>query len=397
MRHCNSAVILTILIIGYFSSTLHLFTQTYNFIHDEFSGIAGNDSAEEWIRKQVNLERKKAGLPELSYDASLRSAARQHSQEMLTRGYFSHTSPVPEFRDPSDRVYRAGVSDFIVGENIAVHSLDAPPEAIAAQLMEQWMNSPGHRANILRPEFTHMGIGVISSKDSTVKDTLIKGVRGRRVIYTIRHYGTQVFTSRSISFSKLELSRRESEFLVFDLQFEYDRSTLASFNNYTRFFQPEGKRMSMHIEFPAQPAVTVFLAHIQNEYTKEYVAFFQDDLVYENFLRTTDKLGSIPFPIINKSITTEKKQTYFLEGEGSFAEPDSAKQCLLHIDNDRYYELEAMEGKIWFRIPIEEDGKVKKISFAVGNNSEKPVRNHLKIDTSQLRTEGSAKKVFVKN
>jgi hypothetical protein len=316
---------------------------------------------------------------------------------MLKLDYFSHTSPVTELKNPSDRVYRTGISDFIVGENIAVHSLDAGPETVAVQLMEQWMNSPGHRANILGPEFTHIGIGVISTKDSTVRDTLVKGARGRLVVYTIRHYGTQVFTSRAIEFSQLKLTRSESEFLIFDLQFEYDRSTLASFNNFTRFFQPSGQRMSMHMELPAQPSVSVFLAHIQNDYTKEYIGFFQDELIYENLLKTKDKLSGIPFPIVNKDIRTEKKSVYFLQCEGMLAGADSTTPCLLQIDNDRYYELESVQGKIRFRIPIEEDGKVKKVSFAVGSNREKPVRNHLMIDTSQLRRGATAKKVFVKN
>lgn len=397
MRRCNSTVFLAVFFFSGFSPAVPIFTQTYDFIHDELTSVEGNVKAEEQILKLVNLERKKAGLQQLSFDTSLRSAARQHSQEMQKLNYFSHTSPVTEVRNPSDRVYRTGVSDFIVGENIAVHSLDAGPEAVAAQLMEQWMNSPGHRANILRPEFTHLGIGVISSKDSTVKDTIVKGAHGRLVIYTIRHYGTQVFTSRTIEFSQLKLTRSESEFLIFDLQFEYDRGTIASFNNHTRYFQPNGKITLMHIEYPIQPVISVFLAHIQNDYTKEYTGFFQDELNYENLLKTRDNLSRILFPIINKDIRTEKKKVYFLEGEAILADPDSNAQCLLHIDNDRYYELEAVHGKIQFRIPIEADGKVKKISFAAGSSRDKPVRNHLAIDTSKLGSDRSAKEVFMKN
>ena len=371
--------------------------QTYNFIQDDFSSIEGVAIAEKTILKLVNAERQKAGLNELSYDVSLQSAARQHSQEMLRLNYFSHTSPTVELKNPSDRVYRTGLSDYVVGENIAVHSLDVAPEEVASQLMEQWMKSPGHRANILRPEFTHIGAGVISFKDSVVKDTLIRGARGRLVIYTIRHYGTQVFTSRSILFSKLELSKRNSEFLIFDLQYDYDRGSLASFNNYTQFFQPSDGKMSIHIEFPWQPTIQIFLARIQNDYTKEYVSFFQDDFVYKNILKTTDKLSLIPFPVINKEIRIEKRTAYFLEGEAVVLNAEVNSQCLLHIDDDRYYELEVVQNKIQFKIPMVEDGKTKKLSWALGSTGEKIVRNQLMINTAELKVEGPVKKVFVKN
>ena len=371
--------------------------QSYDFNQDTFSAIEGVSIAEQKIFVLVNEERKKAGLPELFYDVSLQSAARQHSQEMLKLDYFSHLSPTGGLKNPSDRVYRSGLSDYVVGENIAVHSLDVSAEKVAEQLMEQWMNSPGHRANILRPEFTHIGIGVISFKDSTVKDTVIKGAHGRLVVYTIRHYGTQVFTSRSISFSKLELVKSETEFLVFDLQFEYDRSTLASFNNYSQFFKPSGNKMSMHVEIPVQPSVKIYLAHIQNDYTKEYLSFFQDEFIYENVVKTLDKLSGIPFPIINKDIKIKKKQSFFLEGEGTLVSQDPQIQCLLNIDSDRYYELEIAQNKLRFRIPIDQDGTTKKISLAIGNGRQKLVTNVLMIDTAVLDKNGSPGNVFIKN
>lgn len=393
------AKILTVFVIFFFSTSIPLFTQSYNFIHDELRSIDGNTVAEEMIWKQVNLERKKTGLQELSYDSSLQSAARQHSQEMLKLGYFSHTSPLTELKNPSDRVYRAGLSDFVVGENIAVHSLDGPPDVVASQLMEQWMNSPGHRANILRPEFTHIGIGVISSKDSTVRDTLIKGKRARRVVYSIRHYGTQVFTSRSLTFSELTLSRKESEFLIFDLECEYDREMLASFDNYTQFFHPSGNRIRIHVEVPMRPLIQIYLARIQNEYTQEYIAFFLDEFVAGNIVKTMDKLNEIPFPVINKEVRTEKKFVFFLDGEAALAKGDTTLRCMIHVDNDRYYELDPVHNKIRFRIPVETNGKVKKISIAIGGNKEKLVANQIMIDASWLDKEAGKdvqQKVFMK-
>lgn len=374
-----------------------LFSQSYDFIEDQFHAIDGNAAAERKIWERVNTERKKAGLNELSYDAVLQSAARQHAQEMLRLKYFSHTSPVEELKNPTDRVYRSGLTDYTVGENIAVHSQDGTPEAVAEQLMDQWMKSPGHRANILRPEFTHIGVGVISFKDSVVKDTLVKGARGRLVVYTIRHYGTQVFASRDISFSKLILSKSASDFLMVELQFEFDRSALASFNNYTQFFQPIDNKINMHVEYPLENQIRIYLARIQNDYTKEYSAFFQDDFTKESILKTLDKLSLIPIPFIKKEIRIENKTSFFLEGEGIVTNHAPKMQCLINIDNDRYYEIDPIENRLRFKIPIEADGKIKKISWAVGSDREKPVRNYLMINTKELNKSSTAGAVFMKN
>ena len=81
--------------------------------------------------------------------------ARDHSLEMFQLDYFSHNSPTSG--SPFDRMHAAGIPFGVAGENLAY----APNVDIAHQGL---MNSPGHRANILRPEFGHIGIGVIRSQ-----------------------------------------------------------------------------------------------------------------------------------------------------------------------------------------------------------------------------------------
>ena len=103
----------------------------------------------------VNQERQKAGVRPLTFDDRLRDLGRQHSEEMFKLGYFSHTSPVSG--SPFDRMTAAGLPFLIAGENIAY----APTVDIAHQGL---MNSPGHRANILQPQFGRVGIGVIRSQ-----------------------------------------------------------------------------------------------------------------------------------------------------------------------------------------------------------------------------------------
>jgi uncharacterized protein YkwD len=100
----------------------------------------------------VNEERVKAGLKPLAPDPELTMVARQHSTDMFKRGYFSHYTP--EGLSPFDRMKRANVTFLSAGENLAL----APTLPIAHTGL---MNSPGHRANILRPQFGRLGIGVM--------------------------------------------------------------------------------------------------------------------------------------------------------------------------------------------------------------------------------------------
>lgn len=98
----------------------------------------------------VNRERRKVGLGTVQLDAELRSVGRVHSRDMLARGYFAHVNP--DRKDPFDRMEAAGITYQTAGENLAF----APTVDVAHTGL---MNSPGHRANILRPEFTKLGIG----------------------------------------------------------------------------------------------------------------------------------------------------------------------------------------------------------------------------------------------
>lgn len=100
----------------------------------------------------VNQERQAAGLNPLAPDPELTQVARQHSADMFARGYFAHDTP--EGLSPFDRMNKAGVRFLTAGENLAL----APTLPLAHTGL---MNSPGHRANILRPQFGRVGIGVM--------------------------------------------------------------------------------------------------------------------------------------------------------------------------------------------------------------------------------------------
>jgi uncharacterized protein YkwD/stress response protein SCP2 len=100
----------------------------------------------------TNAERAADGLPPLAVDTLLTDAAQAHSDDMVARAFYSHTSP--DGRQPWDRAAAAGSERRTIGENIACGQR-SPTEVVRG-----WMNSPGHRANILKPDFTHIGIGL---------------------------------------------------------------------------------------------------------------------------------------------------------------------------------------------------------------------------------------------
>lgn len=101
----------------------------------------------------TNAERAGAGLPPLSPDPLLTNAAQAHSADMVARAFYAHTSP--DGGEPWHRAAAAGSTRRSIGENIACG------QRSAAEVVRGWMNSPGHRANILKPGFTHIGIGFV--------------------------------------------------------------------------------------------------------------------------------------------------------------------------------------------------------------------------------------------
>lgn len=116
----------------------------------------------------VNAERKRNGLSELAYDTRMAEVARAHSAEMRDKKYFAHESPTAGLKDPLDR-YSAGIgaTPRIVAENIyrAWGNRSFLDDADIQSAHSSLMNSPGHRANILQPGVTRIGIGLAT--DST--------------------------------------------------------------------------------------------------------------------------------------------------------------------------------------------------------------------------------------
>ena len=101
----------------------------------------------------INKQRADNGLVALKSDAEIQRIARIKAQDMIDNNYFSHSSPT--YGSPFDMLKKFGVSYKTAGENIAGNSSNS--EAVIA-----WMNSSGHRANILNSSYNYTGIGVVT-------------------------------------------------------------------------------------------------------------------------------------------------------------------------------------------------------------------------------------------
>ncbi|SER34766.1 uncharacterized protein, YkwD family [Gracilibacillus ureilyticus] len=112
---------------------------------------------EQQVVALTNAERQKQGLAPLKIDTELSKVARVKSQDMATNGYFSHNSPT--YGSPFDMMKQFGINYRTAGENIA-KGQQSPEEVVKA-----WMNSEGHRANILNANFTHIGVGYVANGD----------------------------------------------------------------------------------------------------------------------------------------------------------------------------------------------------------------------------------------
>ena len=110
----------------------------------------------------VSVERKKAGVADLTNDSILTELARDRSRDMSSRSYFSHTNP--DGKNIFDIMDGVGYSYTAAGENIGV-TTNPEDTKVALELMGAWMKSAGHKRNILDKSFTRIGVGVYRGPD----------------------------------------------------------------------------------------------------------------------------------------------------------------------------------------------------------------------------------------
>lgn len=116
-------------------------------------------TAESEVIRLVNIQRVNNGLPKLTANWQLSRIARYKSQDMINKNYFSHISPT--YGSPFNMMENFGLKFSAAGENIAMGQ-QTPSSVVTA-----WMNSPGHRANILNPSYTQIGVGLAKNSNGT--------------------------------------------------------------------------------------------------------------------------------------------------------------------------------------------------------------------------------------
>lgn len=166
------------------------------------ANASGSDPAidraetERYVHQYINEERTERGLPPLEFDTELREVARYYSARMAREGFFAHTGPDGEtLSDRYDRFgydCRVSVGDGRIatgGENLAYTFYEAPVRTddgveyygsereLARGIVDGWMNSDGHRENLLRPYWEHEGIGVYAIESD-----------GRLRVYATQHF-----------------------------------------------------------------------------------------------------------------------------------------------------------------------------------------------------------------
>src|SRR5215210_1231637 len=119
-------------------------------------GLGDLDRVRADMLAQVNAQRRKAGAPPLALNADLQQAAQAHAQDMLARAFFAHKSP--SGTTVRERSRKAGYDWRTIGENIA------EGQTSVNEVMTTWMNSKGHRENILNPAFRELGVGLVLGK-----------------------------------------------------------------------------------------------------------------------------------------------------------------------------------------------------------------------------------------
>jgi len=340
---------------------------------DLFAGISGQDSVESEVVRLVNAERKKMNLGELIPDVQLRSAARQHSHEMLDSSYFSHVSPEPRWPNAEDRVRFAGLTDFVVGENIALNSADGSPTEVARALVEQWMNSPGHRENILRPTFTHIGVGVVGIRDTFEVTKKMGNLVSRTQNRVIRNIGTQVFSDRDLDFDALRVHIVPARVLHIRLRFRTERSLLLTFGSWSREFESAAGQCAADFRISVDEVGELQIAYAENEMTREFVVFHRIPITPRTeTVKLYSSLEGSKFPLLDKEFEWMEGPLRTLLGEFKNRHA-GADDVVVSLGDGTSYRIK--EGK--FSIPLMEDSG--QVDFASGSGRKRSVKHRVMI------------------
>jgi uncharacterized protein YkwD len=137
----------------------------------ETGGLNDMEAVSREMLDQVNAARKREGLKPLRLNPTLAKSAQRHAEDMLKRGYFDHRSPAGT--TVRERSRAAGYQWAAIGENIAFGQTSVD------EVVETWLESPGHRKNILSPNFSELGVGL----------ALGRGPDGKYQVLWVQNFG----------------------------------------------------------------------------------------------------------------------------------------------------------------------------------------------------------------
>lgn len=346
----------------------------YNSLYLYFNGM---ENIEKQIFEMVNQERSKRGLNILQYDDKLSQAARQHSMEMGELNYFSHTSPINENKDVAKRVRNCGLIDIAVGENIG-NNFGYSEDILAQQFMTGWMNSTGHRENILRENFTHIGVGVIKTKDGY-------------------YYGTQVFASREIEFYQIKASEKNLDeyhlFITLYTDFEneigiwinseyYDEQKAnysGVFNLKIPFAKNSGiKNISIGVRKSGDYGSFLLLAEIKFNTDVEISRSIElkresQKLRIKNFFAEEKQVKKYELNFVGKILKSNYEMVIFIGG----GEKDKRSERV-NIDNKGYFNTKTLLNK---------SSDIQKISFGIREKNSSGlynIPNSISLNTDEI-------------
>lgn len=160
--HPKPLIFLTLVAVGFYQFVGLI--ATIHPLSGSILGYASNITVSQVV-ESTNASRSSSGLGSLTYNNALAQAAIAKAQNMFSEGYWAHTSP--SGMEPWDFIRSAGYSYRIAGENLARDFDSTPP------MMDAWMNSPTHRANILNPRYEEIGVAVVDGLLNGVETTLV--------------------------------------------------------------------------------------------------------------------------------------------------------------------------------------------------------------------------------
>ncbi len=163
----------TLSLLGLFTLTVKIAVISISALNAP-SAVFSSEITVQSVISLTNQARIEAGVPEVKHNTMLERAAMNKAQDMALGSYFSHVSP--DGRQPWDFIKEAGYKYAAAGENLAVHFFDVEP------LQDAWMNSPGHKANVLNKNYEEMGVGIAKGRYENFDTIFVVEMFGKPLI-----------------------------------------------------------------------------------------------------------------------------------------------------------------------------------------------------------------------